>query len=408
MANTTFSNNNVNLSLLKQRAYNLRWATVDEGVIPLTAADPDFPIAPEIIESIKSYTDGGVFSYGPATGLLSFREAAANVLQTRKGAKGDPELILATDGAASGMYTIAKAFLQPGDEVIIFDPVDFLFQKSVKSAGGKVVRIPLDPKTGRFDQQQLRLSITGKTKMICVCNPHNPLGKVLTKEELLFIGTTAVLHDLWIMNDEIWSDIIFEPSKHTNIVSLNSEIANRTISVYGFSKTFGLAGLRVGFIAAPNKKVFKKVLQASQAGSTAGGVSTLSQIAATAAYEKAWPWVDQFLEHLTEVRNYSVDRLNNMPGISCRKPDGTYLLFPNIESFGLSSEGMAQYLLEKAKVAVVPGAAKWFGPGAEGHIRLCFSTSMEIMTEALDRIEVALKELEPTFKIEEELELQVQ
>ncbi len=389
----TFPHTSIDFSLLKKRAYNLRWATVEDGVIPLTAADPDFPIAPEIREAIKSYTNGGVFSYGPPTGLPEFREAAAEVLETRKGITCSPDRILPTDGAASGMFTIAKTILQAGDQVIIFDPVDFLFQKSVEEAGGNVIRIPFDPVTGSFNRQNFQQAISKKTKMICICNPHNPLGRVLTKKELRFIGSLAVKHNLWIMNDEIWSDIVYAPNEHINISSLDSEIAKRTISVYGFSKTFGLAGLRVGFIAAPSKKVFRKLLQTSQAETTATGVSTLSQVAAITAYKDCWYWVDAFLDHLTKVRNYSVNRLNKMPGIRCTKPEGTYLLFPNIQSFGLSSEEMAKYLLKKSKVAVVPGASKWFGPGAEGHIRLCFSTSMEIMKEALDRIEVALNEL---------------
>lgn len=404
MQEINFANSAINFQLLQQRAFNLRWATVEEGVIPLTAADPDFPVAPEIQEAIKSYTSGGVFSYGPPTGLPEFKATAAEVLETRKGIKSDPDWILPTDGAASGMFTVAKMALRPGDEVIIFDPVDFLFQKSVEAAGGTIIRISLDLDTGSFDQEYLAQVISKKTKMICVCNPHNPLGRVLTKRELMFIGSLAVKHNLWIMNDEIWSDIVYAPNEHINISSLDQEIAKRTISIYGFSKTFGLAGLRVGFIAAPSKKVFDRLLNTSQAETTATGVSTLSQVAAIAAYKDCWYWADAFLNHLTKVRDYSVKRLNKMPGILCTKPEGTYLLFPNIQNFGLSSEEMTKYLLEKSKVAVVPGASKWFGPGAEGHIRLCFSTSMEIMEEALDRIELALNEL-PIINSQEKIKM---
>ena len=386
----TFPHDSIDVNLLKERAYNLRWATVKDGIIPLTAADPDFPIAPEIKEAIHQYTQGGVFSYGATEGLPAFREACAEVLRTRKGIDCDPNCILPTDGAASGMYTIAKAFLSPGDEAIIFDPVDFLFQSSVEAAGATAVRVPFHEASGSFQPSQLEAAITKRTKMICVCNPHNPMGRVLNREELMFIGSLAMKYDLWIMNDEIWSDIVFEPNRHINIASLHPGIAKRTLSVYGFSKTFGLAGLRVGFVAAPNEKIFQHLLNTSKANTTAGGVSTLSQVAATAAYQEGWYWADAFVDHLTKVRDYCHTRLNNMPGITCRKPEGTYLLFPNIEAYGMSSEAFAKFLLEEAKVAVVPGAAKWFGEGAEGHIRICFSTSMEMMIEALDRIEAAL------------------
>ena len=389
----SFPKSAVNFSLLKERAYNLRWATVEDGVIPLTAADPDFSVASEIQEAIKKYANGGLFSYGPMQGLPEFKEAVVEVLETRKGIVSEPDLVLPTDGAASGMYTIAKTFLEPGDEAIIFDPVDFLFKSSIESSGAKAIRIPFHEETGSYSPHELEAAINSKTKMICVCNPHNPLGRVMTKEELLYIGSLAVKHNLWIMNDEIWSDIVFAPHRHINIASLHQEIAKRTISVYGFSKTFGLAGLRVGFLMAPSQKVFDLILQTSKAQTTAGGVSTLSQIAATTAYKKCWYWVDAFLDHLTKVRNYSYSRLVKMPGITCRKPEGTYLLFPNIESYGMSSEAFAKLLLEKAKVAVVPGATKWFGEGAEGHIRLCYSTSKSIMKEALDRIETVLYDL---------------
>lgn len=399
----TFPHSSIPFKILKKRAYNSRWATVHKNVIPLTAADPDFPIAPEIRKAINDYSESGIFSCGPAEGLPSFKKAASKVLKNRKGIECAPELILPTDGAASAMYTIAKFALETGDEAIIFDPVDFLFQKSVEAAGGKVVRISMNEKTGTFDPNQFINAISKKTKMICLCNPHNPMGRVFSQQELLFIGDLAAKHKLWIMNNEIWSDIVFPGNQHINIASLHPEIADRTISVYGFSKTFGLAGLPVGFIATPSKLIFDEILQSSKANTTAGGVSTLSQVAATAAYENCWYWVDAFLDHLTKVRDYCVERLNKMPGVECRTPQGTYLLFPKIKNFGLSSEEMTLYLLKNANVAVVPCAAKWFGPGAEGHVRICFSTSMELMVEAMDRIEPALENLykENQLKMEE-------
>ena len=399
----TFQHKSIDFETLQQRAYNLRWATVSKDIIPLTAADPDFPVAPEIEKAINDYSAKRIFSYGPPTGLPAFRKAASKMLKKRKNLDCPSSCILPTDGAASAMYTIAKFALRPGDEAIIFDPVDFLFQKSIEAAGGKVVRIPMDPKTGTFDPKQFVDAISKKTKLIGLCNPHNPMGRVMSRQELLFIGSMAAKHKLWIMNDEVWSDIIYGERQHINIATLHPEIAQQTISVYGLSKTFGLAGLRVGFIAAPSKKVFDQILNISQANTTAGGVSTLSQVAATAAYQEAWYYADAFVEHLAKVRDYAVERLNNIPGVHCRKPEGTYLLFPNIQSFGMPSEKLAEYLFEHAKVAVVPGAAKWFGPGAEGHIRICFATSMEIIKEALDRIEKALAKLsrERQSKMEE-------
>ena len=388
-----FTDEAVRMDLLRERAFNLRWATLPEDVIPLTAADPDFPVAPEIREAIKEYADGGVFSYGPGQGLPSFRKVIAQTMRERRGLACTWEQILPTNSAAFGMFLVARFALEPGDEALIFDPVDFLFKTSVQSAGGIPVLVPLDRETRTFDPEHLESLISPKTKLLCICNPHNPMGRVLTEEELRVLGDIAVKHNLWIMSDEIWSDIVFPPHTYHSIAALDPEYAQRTLSVYGFSKSFGLAGLRVGFIVAPDREVFSQIVEMSQVETTAFGVSTLSQVAAQAAYEKCWYWVEDFLKHLKGNRDYATERLNLIPGVKAQAPEGCYVIFPDITDLGKSSEEMAAFILEKAKVAVVPGAAKWFGPGAEGHIRICFSTSRKILTEGLDRIEAALSTL---------------
>jgi len=212
----------------------------------------------------------------------------------------------------------------------------------------------------------------------------------MTREELLQIGQLAVDHGLTIMSDEIWSDIVYPPNSHISMASLSPEIAGRTITVFGLSKTFGLAGLRIGFLVAPDAAVYEQLTELSRVRTTAAGVTTLSQVAALAAYRECWYWADAFVAHLLEMRDYVADRLNAIPGVDCRKPEGTYVVFPNITGLGMGSRQTADYLLEQARVAVVPGLPRWFGPGAEGNIRLCFSTSRGILTEALDRIERAL------------------
>jgi aspartate/methionine/tyrosine aminotransferase len=388
-----FSNSNINMGALRSRAYNLRWATLPPDVIPLTAADPDFRCAPEIVKAITDYASEAVFSYGPGEGLPEFKEAIAKAMQQRRNINTDASLVLPVDTAAQGMFVVARYCLQPGDEAIIFDPVDFLFKKSVEAAGGTPVYFPIDVATGGFDLDQLRSLITPHTKMFCLCNPHNPSGKVFTKEELLALGQVAIEHDLWIMSDEIWSDTVFPGNTYYSIASLSPELAERTFTVYGLSKSFGLAGLRIGFIVTPSAVTYEGIVETSMVRTTAYGVSTLSQIAGQAAYEQCWYWVDDFVQHLTAMRDYTVERLNRMKGIRCHLPQGCYLAFPDIRETGMNSTDLADYLMKEAKVAVVPGAEKWFGPGAEGHIRICFSTSKAILTEALDRIEAALQKL---------------
>ena len=384
-----FSHDQVRMDLLKERAYNQRWAMQPADVIPLTAADPDFPVAPEIREAVKRYADGGVFSYGPPEGLPKFKRTVAEVMAERKGLRCTPELILPTDGAASAMFLIARTFCQPGDEVIIFDPVDFLFGEAVDAAGARRVYSHVDKMTGEFDLHGLEDLVTPRTRMICVCNPHNPLGRVMTRSELEAIGSLGVKHDLVIMSDEIWSDIVYPPAEHVSMGSLDDEIAGRTVSVFGFSKTFGIAGLRIGFVVAPTTEWYQRLVDASLVRTTAAGATTVSQIAAAAAYEDCWYWVEAFLKHLEAVRDYAVERLDGFAGVRCREPEGTYVLFPDITGLGMSSTEVAELILERGRVAVVPGLPRWLGPGAEGNIRLCYSTSLELMREGLDRIELA-------------------
>jgi aspartate/methionine/tyrosine aminotransferase len=393
-ADPRFADDAVDVEILRQRAFNLRWATLPPDVIPLTAADPDFPVAAEIREAIKEWIDGGYFSYGPAEGLPEFRAAAATMLRSRKGIAGaSAEQILATNSAAAALEIAARFMLEPGQQAIISDPVDFLFKRSVEVAGGEAVRWPCDPATGAVDFDHLAELITPRTKMIGLCNPLNPIGKVWSAPELTKLAELAEAHDLWILSDEIWSDIVFGGARHVAIASLGPSAAARTVTVTGLSKSFGLAGLRIGLLHAGSESVADGLLEVSGARSTANGAATLSQIAAIAAWERGWDWLGAFLHHLEAQRDFAVERLGAIPGVTLRPPDGCYVLFPAVHRPGHSSESLAEYLLEEHRVAIVPGAPQWFGPGAEGHIRICFSTSRALLEQGLERVAAGLESL---------------
>lgn len=388
-----FANDEVNLEVLKKRAFNYRWAEVAEGVIPLTAADSDFPVAPEIREDLIDYINGGYFSYTPKLGFPEFREDISRALYQRKGEKVDPNLILPIDSAARGMYIIAQTVLKPGDEALVFDPVDYLFKQSVLSAGATPVLFPSVMKDGYMDLSKIEEYITPRTKMICLCNPHNPLGKLYTREDLELLLDLADKHDLWIMNDEIWADIIFPGKTFHSIVTVGENRNQRVLSVMGFSKSFGLAGLRAGAIYCHDKDIFDKLVEKSDVMTTAGGITSLSQIAGMACLNKCYYWVDAFIKHLTANRDYAIERLNSFKNISCHNPDATFVLFPAISATGLTSEQFADHMMNEVKLAIVPGTDKFFGPGAEGHVRICFSTSFEILKEGLDRFEEGLSRM---------------
>jgi aspartate/methionine/tyrosine aminotransferase len=381
-----FGSDSVNLPLLKQRAFNLRWASVPEGVIPLTAADPDFPCAEPIREAIHAFTQDGYFSYGDTLGYAPFKEALANNYASVKYTAFHPTHIFPVDSAAYGIYLICKSFLQSGDEAIIFDPVDFLFRYSIETVGATAVPFAIPAGTALVDFTSLEEIITPQTKMICLCNPLNPTGKVFSKEELISLGEIAIKHDLLILSDEIWSDIIFKPAVFTSMASLDEEIRKRTITVTGFSKSYGLAGLRVGAIMTTNDQHFNIIYQSSMHQSTVHGTNILGQVAATAALNECGNWLKEFIEHLHKMRDITVASLNNIKGMQCIAPDGCYVAFANITETGLTSEEIHKHLFDKAKVAVVPGLKQWFGKGAEGYIRLSFATSEEILNDALSRI----------------------
>ncbi len=380
-----FNNDSINLEALRKKAFNGRWATCPPNVIPLTAADPDFPIALEIVEGIYDYIKDGYLSYGPFSGLDEFKTAVANHYNLRKGCSYQPQHVLAVNSAAQGMYLIAKYLLQPGDEAIIFDPVDFLFKKTVEACGGKVTLCAVDTDTGSINLAQLESLISPATKLISICNPHNPVGKVYGRKVLKQIADIAMAHNIWVMSDEIWSDIVYDEQQYVSYAAISEQVALKCFTVYGFSKTFGLAGLRIGAVLCKDEAVMNDFIEKSNFNSTIEGVSTLSQIAATVALNKAWHWATNFIGYLKHNRDLAFDMLNSSSILEATKPEATYVIFPKIKN-GLSSEAFVQKALEKSKVAIVPGSARWFGPGAEGHVRICFATSKEILEEGLHRL----------------------
>jgi aminotransferase len=385
-----FEHSTIDLDILKKRAFNLRWATVPEGVIPLTAADPDFRSAPEIAEAMIRFTKDRYLSYGPPAGLPEFKDCVARFFNEKRGIPASPDLLFPVDSAAFGIYLICKGFLKAGEEAIIFDPVDFLFRYSVETVGAVAVPFAIPAGDASIDFDGLEHLISNKTRMICLCNPLNPTGKVFTKAELTLIGEIAVKHNLIILSDEIWSDIIFTPNVFTSIASINEEIRNQTITVTGYSKSYGLAGLRIGTVMASNEAHYKILFEASLHNSTIHGANVLSQIAVTAALDECGYWLDGFVAHLQKMRDIIAVELNGIAGISCIPPQGCYVAFADISGIGKSSTEIADILFNEAKVSVVPGAKQWFGEGAEGYIRLSFATSEEIIREALKRIKHTL------------------
>lgn len=393
-----FSDAAVDRAVLRERAFNFRWATLDADVIPLTAADPDFPVAAVITDAVRRYLAPGYLSYGPAEGLPLLRDVASAHLTATRGFDAPAGRVFVTDSAASALFlTAALAIERPGDEVIIPDPVDFLLERSVVAAGGVVKRFRLRAEDGYApDPEAIEALVTPRTRMLSICNPHNPLGRVWTRAELEAMTAIAVRHDLRIMSDEVWAEIVHAPSAHTATAAVSEEVARRTMSVFGFSKGYGLAGLRIGLLVSPDDATHRRLVALAHAPDTAYGVSTVSQVAAAAAYTDAGPWLARYVAHLTRQRDHLVARLNALDGVRCHVPEGTFVVFPDVSALvGAQVEPLVGHLRDVARVAVVPGSPAFFGPGAAGHIRLAYATSRRILDEGLDRLAAGLASFTP-------------
>jgi aspartate/methionine/tyrosine aminotransferase len=394
MTSDFFSDDSVRLNLLRERAFNSRWAQQPADVIPLTAADPDFPVCAAIQERLVRYVREGVLSYAPPEGLPQFREAVAEWMNTTRRIVCDSDAVFATDSAAAAMAVVARASLRAGDEVLIPDPVDFLFQHTIQRAGATPIRVDVSAATSaEAFIAAMAARLTPRTRMLWLCNPHNPLGVVYSREWLLEVAQWAIGHGLRILSDEIWSDIVYAPHRHVSVASLSPEIARHTVTIYGFSKNFALAGLRVGCAVCTDAQWRSEIIAASDAQSTVFGVSVLSQVAVIAALQEGCQWLSDFVTHLHAQRDYVIERVSRWPGVTVDAPQGTYVAFPNVRALGEDAEGLCEYLRQHARVALVPGAPRWFGPGAKGHVRICFATSRRILHEAFDRLDVVVLEM---------------
>ena len=379
--NAIFDNSQVDMPLLMERSVE-RWAVMPKGGIPLTAADPDFPPPIEIREALNALTAGKYFPYGGVPGL---EESISRGLLERKHESVPPEFIIPIGGAAAGMYATAAAVLEPGDEAIIFDPVDYMFASAIRYAGGNVVYFPSTCENGDWNLEALEEYITPKTKMICLCNPHNPLGLLYSREDLTKLAVIADRHGLWIMNDEVWSDIVYSEKPFVSINSLPKELTHRVITSYGIAKGFSLPGLHAGYLSVMDREAYELVRRVTDGHQYT--VSLPSMVGLKAAFDSAFYWVDAFVAHLQQNRDYLCDRLNRIPHISAKKQEATFVSFIDIRGTGMESDAFCDYMLRTQKIAMVPGTPRYFGPGGAGYVRLSYATSRKVLEEAVDRFE---------------------
>jgi len=366
-------------NFLSKESYNMRWACVEEGHIPLTAADWDIQVSSAVSEAVSAYLQFNSFPYGNNSGMKSFQNAIAFHFNQRKQANIQSEEVIATNSAAKAIDDVYSFLLKEGDEILLADPVDFLLAECARRKNVVIKRY--QQRSSGIDLAELDRLVTSKTKALVLCNPHNPLGFVLSKAQLESLSNWAKAKGLTIISDEVWSDIVHTKESFTSIRAVNS---NAWI-VYGLSKGFGLAGLRIGSIIAPSAEQAELLAEQQGYARTLEGASTLSQIAATAALEKGWAHTQEAVALFKKNLEHAVLAFNKLEYLKCEMPQGTFVLTVQHPK-NWNTEILCERLAKEGKIHVVPGLEKWFGPGAIGTFRISLATTPEIAAQGIERI----------------------
>ena len=363
-------------------------------VIGFGCGEPDFDTPENIKEAAIAAIKEGQTKYTPASGTLDLKKAICEKLKKDNGLDYTPANIVVSNGAKHSLMNAFDAIINPGDEVIVPAPYWVSYTEMIKMADGIPVIIETKEEDGfEFTPQQLINAITPKTKALILNSPSNPTGMLYEEEKLRKIAEIAVENDIFVISDEIYENLIYDGKQHVSIASFNDEIKNRTIIVNGVSKSYAMTGWRIGFTAA-NAEVTKAM--ANMQSHAASNPSSISQAAALEAYNGTQETVEEMRKVFEERRNYMIDRINSINGVSCKKPEGAFYVMMNIKDvFGReiggkvinTSDDFCEVLLEKSLVALVPGS----GFGAEGYVRWSYATSMENIEKGLDRLEEFLK-----------------
>jgi aspartate aminotransferase len=363
--------------------YGRAAAMTDRDLIHMELGRPHADTPDHIKQATIDAIRAGKVHYSDLPGVPHLRKALQDKLARQNGIEVSTDQIIVTNGLTHGSYAAIMAFIDPGDEAILLEPYYPQHIGKIELAGGTVVLAPLDAANNfRIDPALIEPKITAKTKMIVLINPCNPTGRVYGREELQGLADLAIRHDLLILADEVYEDILFDGARHTSIASLPG-MADRTVSLFAFTKSYAMDGWRIGYMAAPEWAV-GALLKVTANDVT--HVNTFVQEGALAAVTGDPAVLEGLIAEDKAKRDIVVSRLNQMPGITCAWPEGTIYAFPNIAATGMASQDLAERLLEETGVVVEAGS--FYGAAGEGHLRICFgSLSAQQITEAMDRLQ---------------------
>lgn len=356
-------------------------------VIHLEIGEPDFITPKHICEAATEALDKGYTGYCDPQGLLPLRVEIAKECEKTRGIPVDPECVVVTPGAKPIIFYSILALLEEGDEVICPNPSFPIYESMINFVGAKAVPIQLcEEKDFRFETDELEAKITPQTKLIIINSPHNPTGSILEADDILAIADIAQKHDIVVLSDEIYENIIYE-GNHYSVASLPGML-DRTILLSGFSKSYAMTGWRLGYAVVPSELVDPIVrLIVNSVSCTAPFIQYAGIKALTGPQDSLFQMVSEFRRR----RDLIVDGLNAIPGISCRRPKGAFYVFPNVTKLGVNCKQLADILLNEAGVATLAGID--FGKYGEGYIRVSYTNSLENIEKGLDRIKNAVAKI---------------
>lgn len=366
----------------------------DPDLLPLWVADMDFRSPKPIIDAIKKRAEHGIFGYSIIK--PSIYKSIINWFQKRYNWTIDKSKkpILFTPGVIPALDLAVRANSKIGDKVIVQNPVYYPFYGAIRSNGRQILQNPLKFSDGRYemDFEDLKNKVKDpRAKMLILCSPHNPIGRVWTKEELIQLGDICIENDILVVADEIHCDLIFPGNKHTNFASINENFAQHSITCTSVSKTFNLAGLHFSTIIIPNEKIKQNYIN-EMAGSGVGTPNIFGFIAAEAAYSQCEYWLDALLIYLEKNLDFLRSFIKeNLPKIKMIEPEGTYLVWLDCREMGMEHKELEMFMRKQAKVAFDEGYI--FGEGGFGFERINIACPRSTLKEALIRVKNAVEKL---------------
>ncbi len=363
----------------------IKWTWYADDVIPAWVADMDFAPAPVVVDAVRALVERGDFGYNWAA-ARQLPKAFSAWEERDHGWRPDPGRVRIFCDVMQAVETTLWLHTRPGDGVVLFTPVYHPFFPAITSTGRRVVDCPLDPQGWRIDPERLESVVDSGTRVILTCNPHNPTGRAFDADELAAIAEVAERHDLLIVSDEIWCDLVFPGAKHVPIASVSEETAARTVTISAASKAFNIAGLHCAAAHVGHDGLWRNLEELPR--HLLGAVGSPGAEATLAAWTAGEPWLARVREHLSAQRDHLAARLSaELPAVRYDPPEATYLAWLDFRAMGLGDDP-AEQLERDARVALSHGHD--FGPEGAGFARLNFATSREILDEIVDRIVAAV------------------